>query len=87
VPSRIRPFSSRSSCSRTEVRDIHPLDAEDALSERLHEEFRRRVKTQGSPPSDDAALILVASWRAGRSSRGGRRIAVVERCSFCRKHG
>ena len=27
--------------------------------ERLHEEFRRRVKTQGSLPSEDAALILL----------------------------
>ena len=29
--------------------------------ERLHEEFRRRVKTQGSLPSEDAALILLVS--------------------------
>jgi len=29
------------------------------LIERLHEEFRRRVKTQGSLPSEDAALILL----------------------------
>lgn len=29
--------------------------------ERLHEEFRRRVKTQGSLPSDDAALVLLFS--------------------------
>lgn len=29
--------------------------------ERLHEEFRRRVKTQGSLPGDDAALILLSS--------------------------
>src|SRR5207249_1801652 len=27
--------------------------------ERLHEEFRRRVKTQGSLPSEDAALTLL----------------------------
>jgi transposase-like protein len=27
--------------------------------ERLHEEFRRRVKTQGSLPTEDAALILL----------------------------
>ena len=26
--------------------------------ERLHEEFRRRVKTQGSLPSEDAAVVL-----------------------------
>jgi transposase-like protein len=29
--------------------------------ERLHEECRRRVKTQGSLPSEDAALILLLS--------------------------
>jgi transposase-like protein len=29
--------------------------------ERLHEEFRRRVKTQGSLPGEDAALILLFS--------------------------
>ena len=38
--------------------------------ERLHEEFRRRVKTQGSLPTEDAA----ASWRAGRSSCGWPRL-------------
>jgi len=31
--------------------------------ERLHEEFRRRVKTQGSLPTEDAALILLFSSR------------------------
>src|SRR5207237_10412252 len=29
--------------------------------ERLHEEFRRRVKTQGSLPNEDAALVLLFS--------------------------
>ena len=29
--------------------------------ERLHEEFRRRVKTQGSMPTEDAALVLLFS--------------------------
>ena len=29
--------------------------------ERVHEEFRRRVKTQGSLPSEDAALVLLFS--------------------------
>ena len=29
--------------------------------ERLHEEFRRRVKTQGSLPSEEAALTLLFS--------------------------
>jgi putative transposase len=27
--------------------------------ERLHEEFRRRVKTHGSLPTEDAALVLL----------------------------
>ncbi len=29
--------------------------------ERLHEEFRRRVKTQGSLPSEDTAIVLLFS--------------------------
>jgi len=29
--------------------------------ERLHEEFRRRVKTQGSLPDEDAAVVLLFS--------------------------
>jgi putative transposase len=29
--------------------------------ERLHEDFRQRVKTQGSLPSEDAALVLLFS--------------------------
>ena len=29
--------------------------------ERLHEEFRRRVKTQGSLPGEDAAVVLLFS--------------------------
>jgi putative transposase len=29
--------------------------------ERLHEEFRRRVKTQDSLPTEDAALVLLFS--------------------------
>ncbi len=40
--------------------------------ERLHEEFRRQVKTQGSLPSEDAALVLLLGLVAsGRSSCGG----------------
>jgi transposase-like protein len=40
--------------------------------ERLHEEFRRRVKTQGSLPSEAAALVLLFSLVAsGRSSCKG----------------
>jgi transposase-like protein len=50
--------------------------------ERLHEEFRRRVKTQGSLPSEDAALILLFSLVASgqiklRRIDGWRKIAVV----------
>jgi putative transposase len=50
--------------------------------ERLHEEFRRRVKTQGSLPSEDAALILLFSLVASgqiklRRIDGWRKIATV----------
>jgi transposase-like protein len=50
--------------------------------ERLHEEFRRRVKTQGSLPSEDAALILLFSLVASgqiklRKIDGWRKIATV----------
>ena len=50
--------------------------------ERLHEEFRRRVKTQGSLPSEDAALILLVSLVASgpitlRRIDGWRKIAAV----------
>ena len=50
--------------------------------ERLHEEFRRRVKTQGSLPSEDAALILLFSLVASGQIRlrridGWRNIAAV----------
>ena len=50
--------------------------------ERLHEEFRRRVKTQGSLPSEDAALILLFSLVASGQIRlrridGWRKIATV----------
>jgi hypothetical protein len=34
-------------------------DVEDHDIERLHEELRRRVKTQGSLPTEDAALVLL----------------------------
>jgi len=37
--------------------------------ERLHEEFRRRVKTQGSLPNEDAALILLFSLIASGQIR------------------
>jgi len=50
--------------------------------ERLHEELRRRVKTQGSLPSEDAALILLFSLVATghiklRRIDGWRKIAAV----------
>src|SRR6267378_2321652 len=50
--------------------------------ERLHGEFRRRVKTQGSLPSEDAALILLFSLVASGQIRlrridGWRKIAAV----------
>jgi putative transposase len=50
--------------------------------ERLHEEFRRRVKTQGSLPGEDAALVLLFSLVASgqiklRKIDGWRKIAAV----------
>ena len=50
--------------------------------ERLHEEFRRRVKTQGSMPSEDAALVLLFSLVASGQIRlrridGWQKIAAV----------
>ncbi len=50
--------------------------------ERLHEEFRRRVKTQGSLPNEDAALILLFGLVASgqiklRRIDGWRKIAAV----------
>ena len=50
--------------------------------ERLHEEFRRRVKTQGSLPGEDAALVLLFSLVASgqiklRRIDGWRKIAAV----------
>lgn len=50
--------------------------------ERLHGEFRRRVKTQGSLPSEDAALILLFSLVVSgqitlRRIDGWRKIAAV----------
>jgi putative transposase len=52
--------------------------------ERLHEEFRRRVKTQGSLPTEDAALILLFSLGVSgqiklRRIDGWRKIATVLR--------
>jgi transposase-like protein len=50
--------------------------------ERLHEEFRRRVKTQGSLPNEDAAIVLLFSLVASgqiklRRIDGWRKIAAV----------
>jgi putative transposase len=50
--------------------------------ERLHEEFRRRVKTQGSLPSEDGALVLLFSLVASgqiklRRIDGWRKIGAV----------
>ncbi len=50
--------------------------------ERLHEEFRRRVKTQGSLPTEDAALVLLFGLVAGGQIRlrrldGWRQISTV----------
>ncbi len=50
--------------------------------ERLHEEFRRRVKTQGSLPTEDAALVLLFNLLASgqvklRRIDGWRKIAAV----------
>jgi len=50
--------------------------------ERLHEEFRRRVKTQGSLPSEDAVVVLLFSLVASgqiklRRIDGWRKIAAV----------
>jgi transposase-like protein len=50
--------------------------------ERLYEEFRRRVKTQGSLPTEDAALVLLFSLVASgqiklRRIDGWRKIASV----------
>ncbi len=53
-----------------------------ACALRLHEEFRRRVKTQGSLPSEDAAVVLLFSLVASgqiklRRIDGWRKIAAV----------
>ena len=52
--------------------------------ERLHEEFRRRVKTQGSLPSEEAALVLLFSLVVSgqirlRKNDGWRKIATALR--------
>jgi putative transposase len=68
--------TSRNSCaSRTRLRTTNVI-------ERLHEEFRRRVKTQGSLPSEDAAVVLLFSLVASgqiklRRIDGWRKIAAV----------
>src|SRR5215813_2974534 len=74
---------------RRRAADVLPISqgaVEDAAYhetiERLHEEFRRRVKTQGSLPSEDAALVLLFSLVASgqiklRRIDGWRKIAAV----------
>jgi putative transposase len=53
-----------------------------SVIEGLHGEFRRRVKTQGTLPSEDAALVLLFSLVASeqimlRKIDGWRKIAAV----------
>src|SRR6267143_4851847 len=45
----------QSSCERPFVVELWTTN----VIERLHEEFRRRVKTQGSLPNDNAAVVLL----------------------------
>ena len=52
--------------------------------ERLHDEFRRRVKTQGSLPTEDAALVLLFGHIVSGQIRlrrlgGWRQIPTVQR--------
>ena len=52
------------------------------MIERLHEEFRRRVNTQGSLPSEDSPIVLLFSLVASgqitlRKIDGWRKIAAV----------
>ena len=62
--------------------DILRVISRSPAIERLHEEFRRRVKTQGALPCEDAALILLFSLVASgqiklRRIDGWRKIAEV----------
>jgi transposase-like protein len=66
----------------TETGGTAPFIPDTNVIERLHEEFRRRVKTQGSLPSEDAALVLLFSLVASgqiklRRIDGWRKIAAV----------
>jgi putative transposase len=52
--------------------------------ERLHDEFRRRVKIQGSLPTEDAALVLLVGLIVSGQIRlrrldGWRQIPTVQR--------
>ncbi len=54
------------------------------MIERLNEEFRRRVKTQGALPTEDAAVVLLFGLVASgqitlRRLDGWRKIATVLR--------
>jgi putative transposase len=66
----------------TETGGTAPFIPDTNTIERLNEEFRRRVKTQGSLPSEDAAIVLLFSLVASgqiklRRIDGWRRIAAV----------
>ncbi len=56
--------------------------------ERLHEEFRRQVKTQGALPTEDAAVVLLFSLVASGQIRlrkidGWRRLPAMIREHMC----
>ena len=62
--------------------DTRNLTETTNVIERLHEEFRRRVKTQGSLPGEDSAVILLFSLVASgqiklRRIDGWRKIAAM----------
>jgi len=66
----------------TETRGTGPFIPDTNVIERLHEEFRRRVKTQGSLPSEDAVLTLLFSLVASRQIKlrridGWRKIGAI----------
>ncbi len=68
-------YAAGADAARTALRTTNVI-------ERLHEEFRHRVKTQGALPSEDAALVLLFSLVASgqiklRRIDGWRNIAAV----------
>src|SRR2546425_11326028 len=52
---------SASRTAMTETGGTAPFIPDTNVIERLNEEFRRRVKTQGSLPTEDAAIVLLFS--------------------------